>query len=286
MASRDLGVQRYFYSSTACVYNTERQNTPDSAPLKESDAYPASPEDGYGWEKLFSERLCKHFHDEHGLYVRVARFYNSYGPLGTWKGGREKAPAALCRKVIEAKYGNGTIDIWGNGEQTRSFMYIDDNIDGILKIMESDIDKPINLGSSEQVTINGLLDIIEGFAGTKVKRRYQPDKPQGVQGRNSDNTMIRDRLGWEPATPLKAGLTVTYEWNAGQFLKEHNRRCLLGAFIPAHKYAAGNTAGTIDFCAAHIPQQFNTQLCAQYGFRRVIGFPVAAIGKIAWLQAL
>lgn len=219
MAARDVRAQRYFYSSTACVYNTALQNRPRSVPLKESDAYPASPEDGYGWEKLFSERLCKHFHDEHGLYVRVARFYNSYGPLGTWKGGREKAPAALCRKVIEAKHGSGTVDVWGNGEQTRSFMYIDDNIDGILKIMDSDIDEPINLGSREEVSINGLLDIIEGIAGTKTKRQYQLDKPQGVQGRNSDNTMILDRLGWEPSTPLKQGLQTTYAWIESQFLK-------------------------------------------------------------------
>lgn len=220
MAARDLGVKRYFYSSTACVYNTRRQDRPDSPALRESDAYPAYPEDGYGWEKLFSERLCRHFSEDHGLYVRVARFHNSYGPYGTWDGGREKAPAALCRKVLEAKHGNGKVDIWGNGEQTRSFMYIDDNIDGILKIMDSaTINEPINLGSSEQVTINQLLSVIEAIAGVKVERSYQLDKPQGVQGRNSDNTLIKAHLNWEPSTSLKDGLSATYRWIEQEFLR-------------------------------------------------------------------
>jgi GDP-D-mannose 3',5'-epimerase len=219
-AARDQGVDRYFFSSTACVYNTERQNVPDAPALKESDAYPAMPEDGYGWEKLFSERMCRHFREDFGMYVRVARFHNSYGPHGTWYGGREKAPAALCRKVIEAKYGGtGEIDIWGDGTRTRSFMYIDDNVDGILRIMDSDIEEPINLGTSQRVTINGLVDIIEEIAGFPVKRRYLLDKPQGVHGRNSDNTMILQRLGWEPRTPLRKGLAMTYRWIEQEFLK-------------------------------------------------------------------
>lgn len=219
MAAHELGVKRYFYSSTACVYNTTRQDRPDSPALRESDAYPAQPEDGYGWEKLFSERLCRHYAEDHGMYVRVARFHNSYGAYGTWEGGREKAPAALCRKVLEAKHGNGKVDIWGNGQQTRSFMYIDDNIDGILKIMDSDIAEPINLGSSEQVTINGLLDVIENIAGVKVERSYQLDKPQGVQGRNSDNMLIKQKLNWEPSTSLQDGLSQTYRWIEQEFLK-------------------------------------------------------------------
>ena len=224
MAARDSAVERYFYSSTACVYNTQLQKDALAPALKESDAYPAMPEDGYGWEKLFSERLCRHFSEDHGLYTRVARFHNSYGPHGTWNGGREKAPAALCRKVIEAKYGNGSIDIWGNGSQTRSFMYVDDNIDGILKIMDSNIQDPINLGSSERVSINQLVDIIEDIAGIKVKRNYQLDKPLGVNGRNSDNTLILEKLGWEPSTSLREGLAATYAWIEGEFLKQHNRR--------------------------------------------------------------
>jgi len=219
MAARDQGVARYFFSSTACVYNTARQVAADAPALKEADAYPAYPEDGYGWEKLFSERMCRHFHEDFGLTVRVARFHNSYGPFGTWDGGREKAPAALCRKVIEAKYGNGAIDIWGDGSQTRSFMYIEDNIDGILTIMDSGIKEPINLGSSERVTINGLVDVIEDIAGFKVKRHYLLDKPQGVHGRNSDNTLILKHLGWEPAIPLREGLVKTYRWIEEQFLE-------------------------------------------------------------------
>ena len=185
---------------------------------KESDAYPAFPEDGYGWEKLFSERMCRHFHEEFGLTVRIARFHNSYGPYGTWRGGREKAPAALCRKVLEARdNGSNSIDIWGDGAQTRSFMYIDDNIEGILKIMESDIEEPVNLGSSECVTINRLLDLIEEVAGTCVRRRYLTDMPKGVVGRNSDNTLIKSKLGWEPQTPLKVGLDHTYRWIAEKY---------------------------------------------------------------------
>jgi nucleoside-diphosphate-sugar epimerase len=220
MAARDLQVQRYFFSSTACVYNTSKQESDDAPALKESDDYPASPEDGYGWEKLFSERMCRHFHEDFGLTVRVARFHSSYGPHGTWHGGREKAPAALCRKVIEAKHnGSGAIDIWGDGTQIRSFMYIIDNIDGILKIMDSDIEEPINLGSSSKITINELVDMIEEIAGFKVKRTYQPDQPKGVHGRNSDNTLILQKLGWEPKTPLREGLATTYRWIEQEFLR-------------------------------------------------------------------
>jgi GDP-D-mannose 3',5'-epimerase len=219
LAARDCGVERFFYSSSACVYNGDKQKSENVVPLKEADAYPALPEDGYGWEKLFSERMCRHFEEDFGLVCRVARYHNVYGPLGTWSGGREKAPAAICRKVIEAKTsGNHEIEIWGDGRQTRSFMYIDDCTSGTLAIMESDIDQPINLGSSELVTINQLVDIVEEIAGVKLKRRYKLDAPKGVNGRNSDNTMILEKLGWEPSIRLKDGLAKTYEWIESQML--------------------------------------------------------------------
>jgi nucleoside-diphosphate-sugar epimerase len=212
-AGLDHNVERYFFSSSACVYAADKQLTPDIAPLKESDAYPADAEDGYGWEKLFSERMCRHFMEDFGLITRVARYHNVYGPQGTWRGGREKAPAAICRKLAEAKLsGHHEIEIWGDGEQTRSFMYIDDCVDGTLRIMASDLDEPLNLGSEEMVTINQLVDVVEDIAGIRVARRYNLDAPKGVRGRNSDNTMIRDRLGWEPSTPLRAGLEKTYGW--------------------------------------------------------------------------
>ena len=188
-------------------------------PLKEEDAYPALPEDGYGWEKLFSERMCRHFEEDFGLTCRVARFHNVYGPLGTYEGGREKAPAAICRKVIEAKLsGNPEIEIWGDGNQTRSFMYIDDCTRGTLAILESDIVEPINLGSSELVTINQLVDIIEDIAGIKLKRRYKVNAPKGVNGRNSDNAKIQSYLGWEPSIRLKDGLEKTFAWIESQIL--------------------------------------------------------------------
>jgi len=213
MAAKENGVERYFYSSSACVYNGEKQTNPDVVALKESDAYPALPEDGYGWEKLFSERMCRHFEEDYGLICRVARYHNVYGPLGTWDGGREKAPAAICRKVIQAKRsGKFEIDIWGDGHQTRSFMYIDDCVQGTQMIMASDIDEPINLGSSEMVTINQLVDIVEDIAGIKLKRKYDLSAPKGVNGRNSDNTMIQDRLGWEPSLRLRDGMECTYRW--------------------------------------------------------------------------
>jgi GDP-D-mannose 3', 5'-epimerase len=213
IAAQETGVKRFFYSSSACVYNGEKQKSPDVVPLKESDAYPALPEDGYGWEKLFSERMCRHFEEDFGLVCRVARYHNVYGPEGTWIGGREKAPAAICRKVIEAKNsGKHEINIWGDGKQTRSFMYIDDCVKGTQSIMESEIDEPINLGSSELVTIDGLVDIVEQIAGIKLKRTYDLNAPKGVNGRNSDNTLILKKLGWEPSIKLRDGLEKTYRW--------------------------------------------------------------------------
>ena len=219
MAAKDSGVERFFYSSSACVYNGDKQKTPNVVALKEEDAYPALPEDGYGWEKLFSERMCRHFEEDFGLLTRVARYHNVYGPLGTYDGGREKAPAAMCRKVIQAKAsGKHEIEIWGDGHQTRSFMYIDDCTKGTQAILESDIDEPINLGSSELVTINQLVDIVEEIAGIKLKRTYKLDAPKGVNGRNSDNTKILDHLGWEPSIRLKDGMAKTYEWIESQML--------------------------------------------------------------------
>jgi len=213
MAAQAKGVKRFFYSSSACVYNGEKQTSPDVVALKESDAYPALPEDGYGWEKLFSERMCRHFEEDYGLVCRVARYHNVYGPQGTWNGGREKAPAAICRKVIEAKKtGVHEINIWGDGKQTRSFMYIDDCVKGTEMIMESEIDEPINLGSSELVTINQLVDLAEDIAGIKLKRTYDLNAPKGVNGRNSDNTLIEQKLGWEPSIRLRDGLERTYRW--------------------------------------------------------------------------
>ncbi|MGB0123451.1 MAG: NAD-dependent epimerase/dehydratase family protein [Silvibacterium sp.] len=219
MTARDSGVDRFFYSSSACVYNGDKQKNPEVVPLKEEDAYPALPEDGYGWEKLFSERMCRHFEEDFGLQCRVARYHNVYGPLGTWTGGREKAPAAICRKVIEAKSsGRHEIDIWGDGKQTRSFMYIDDCTRGTQLIAESEIHEPINLGSSELVTIDQLVDIVEDIAGLKLKRNYQLDAPKGVNGRNSDNTKIVEYLGWEPSIRLRDGLAKTYEWIESEML--------------------------------------------------------------------
>jgi nucleoside-diphosphate-sugar epimerase len=219
LASRDCGVERFFYSSSACVYNGDKQKNANVVPLKEDDAYPALPEDGYGWEKLFSERMCRHFEEDFGLQTRVARYHNVYGPLGTYCGGREKAPAAICRKVIEAQmFGTGEIEIWGDGNQTRSFMYIDDCLKGTVDILESDIREPINLGSSELVTINQLVDIAEDIAGVKLQRRYKLDAPKGVNGRNSDNAKIVQYLGWEPSIRLRDGLRKTYEWIEQQML--------------------------------------------------------------------
>jgi GDP-D-mannose 3', 5'-epimerase len=212
-ASLKHGVRRYFYSSSACVYNADKQKGFEAPSLKEEDAYPALAEDGYGWEKLFSERMCRHFREDFGLETRVARFHNVYGSWGTWYGGREKAPAAICRKVIEAKRnGQREIEIWGSGEQTRSFMYIDDCIKGIDLISRSQILEPINLGSSEAVSINRLVDIVEEIAGVKLRRKYDLSAPKGVNGRNSDNALIQQLLKWEPDTTLRRGLEKTYEW--------------------------------------------------------------------------
>jgi len=213
MAARDAGVARYFYASSACVYAAEKQVDPENPGLVEEDAYPAMPEDGYGWEKLFSERMCRHFREDFGVETRVARFHNVYGPDGTWDGGREKAPAAICRKVIEAELGGKrVIEIWGDGEQTRSFMYIDDCTEGAYRIMNSEILEPINLGSSEMVTINQLVDVVEEIAGIELERKYQLDAPKGVRGRNSENSLIREYLDWEPSTPLRDGMERTYRW--------------------------------------------------------------------------
>lgn len=219
MAARDKGVERFFYSSSACVYNGDKQKNPDVVALKEEDAYPALPEDGYGWEKLFSERMCRHFEEDFGLQTRVARYHNVYGPLGTWTGGREKAPAAMCRKVLEAVHsGKHEIEIWGDGHQTRSFMYIDDCTKGSRMIFESDVHEPLNLGSSELVSINQLVDIVEDIAGIKLERKYNLSAPKGVNGRNSDNTLIQQKLGWAPSISLREGMAKTYAWIEEQML--------------------------------------------------------------------
>ena len=218
-AAHKFGVARFFYSSSACVYNADKQRDPDNPGLKEEDAYPAMAEDGYGWEKLFSERMCRHFREDYGMRTRVARFHNVYGPNGTWDGGREKAPAAICRKVIEAKVnGRHEILIWGDGTRTRSFMYIDDCVRGVQLIMDSDILEPINLGSSEMVTVNQLVDIVEDIAGIKLQRKYDLGAPKGVMGRNSDNTLIRQYLQWEPGISLRTGLEKTYAWIYDQYM--------------------------------------------------------------------
>jgi GDP-D-mannose 3', 5'-epimerase len=212
-AARQAGVQRFFYSSSACVYAAGRQDSPQVTPLREEDAYPAMPEDGYGWEKLFSERMARHYFEDFGLETRVARYHNVYGPLGTYIGGREKAPAAICRKVAMTKLDEtDTIEIWGDGEQTRSFTYIDDCVEGTLRLAASDVREPLNVGSEELVTINQLVDIVEEIAGTHLTRRYILDAPQGVRGRNSDNTRIGMQLGWAPSISLRNGLEQTYEW--------------------------------------------------------------------------
>jgi nucleoside-diphosphate-sugar epimerase len=206
-------VERYFYSSSACVYNADKQVDANVTPLREEDAYPAMPEDGYGWEKLFSERMCRHFREDFGIKTRVARYHNVYGPHGTYDGGREKAPAAICRKVATAKLsGHQSIEIWGDGSQTRSFTYIDDCIKGTRMLLDSDITEPLNVGSSEMVTINQLVDVVEEIAGVKLVRKYDLSAPKGVNGRNSDNTRIKALMGWEPSTPLRHGMERTYRW--------------------------------------------------------------------------
>jgi nucleoside-diphosphate-sugar epimerase len=225
MGARENGVDRFFFASSACVYNADKQTNPDITALKEEDAYPAMPEDGYGWEKLFSERMCRHFREDFGLTTRVARYHNVYGEHGTWDGGREKAPAAISRKVAQAKLsGDHRIEVWGDGEQTRSFMYIDDCVEGTLRLLGSDVTEPINIGSSELVSINGLIDIVQSIASIQVERDHDLTAPQGVRGRNSDNTLIQELMGWEPSISLKDGLTRTYEWVEQQLLAREGAR--------------------------------------------------------------
>ncbi len=225
MAAKDADVNRFFYASSACTYAADKQTDPNVTALKEEDAYPAMPEDGYGWEKLFSERMCRHFLEDFGLTTRVARYHNVYGPQGTYDGGREKAPAAICRKVITAKLsGNHEIEIWGDGKQTRSFMWIDDCVKGTQMIMHGDYADPLNLGSSELVSINELVDSVEEIADVNLKRRYNLQAPKGVNGRNSDNTLIQKIFGWEPSTRLRDGLERTYRWIYDQMAPRFTKR--------------------------------------------------------------
>lgn len=230
-AARLNGVTRYLYTSSACVYPGYRQDSPDVTPLKEEDAYPADPEDGYGWEKLFSERQCRHYREDYGLETRVVRFHNIYGPLGTYDGGREKSPAAICRKLALVEDG-GEIEVWGDGQQTRSYCYIDDCVDGIVRLMRSDHHDPLNLGSEQLVTINELVDIVARIADKTVTRRHDLTKPQGVRGRNSDNTQLRIALNWEPPTSLEDGLETTYRWIAHQLAASSTRRDAMQAATP------------------------------------------------------
>jgi len=218
-SARVNGVSRYFYSSSACVYAADKQTDPNVTALAEADAYPAMPEDGYGWEKLFSERMCRHFTEDFGLETRVARYHNVYGPEGTWTGGREKAPAAISRKISEAKIsGDHLINVWGDGLQTRSFMYIDDCVNGTKMLMDSDITEPINIGSAELISINDLTDMVADLAGIEITREHDLTAPQGVRGRNSDNTLILELLGWEPSISLQEGMRKTYDWVNEQVL--------------------------------------------------------------------
>ena len=222
LASKENAVSRYFFASSACVYNASKQNQTDIDPLREEDAYPAMPEDGYGWEKLFSERMCRHFYEDYGLETRVARYHNVYGPNGTWDGGREKAPAALCRKIAKAKSSsNKSIEIWGDGEQTRSFTYIEDCIKGSIMLMNSNVREPLNVGSSEMVSIKSMVEIIESIAGVKITRKYNLEAPKGVRGRNSNNTRIQNLLNWQPSISLSTGLSATYKWIEEQ-VNSHN----------------------------------------------------------------
>ncbi len=225
MAAKDAGCSRYFYSSSACVYAADKQTRADLAPLREGDAYPAMPEDGYGWEKLFSERMCRHFYEDFGLETRIARYHNVYGPHGTYDGGREKAPAAICRKIIAAQLaGRPRSKSGATASRRRSFTYMTDCLHGTRAILASDIREPINLGSDELVTINQLVDIVEDIAGVKFKRRYKLDAPKGVRGRNSDNTMIKSKLGWAPSIPLRDGMERTYRWISDEMVMPADKR--------------------------------------------------------------
>ena len=222
IASKENKVQKYFFSSSACAYNISKQQDNFIEGLKEEDAYPANPEDGYGWEKLFSERMCRHFMEDYGIEVRIARYHNIYGPFGTFDGGREKAPAALCRKVINSKLNNDKIiDVWGDGKQTRSFLYIDDCVDGTIKLFESNYSEPVNIGSDEQVSINQMIDILEEISENKgLKKEYQLDKPKGVRGRSSNNDLVKNVLGWGYQIKLRDGLKKTYEWIYSEIKKK------------------------------------------------------------------
>ena len=225
ISCKENKIEKYFFSSSACVYNKTKQQDVFIEGLKEKDAYPADPEDGYGWEKLFSERMCKHFMEDYKMSVRVARYHNIYGPYGTFDGGREKAPAALCRKVIEAKKKNvGSIDVWGDGNQTRTFLFVDECVEGTLRLFDSNCSDPMNIGSDEQVSINQMIEIIENISGlSNLKKNYQLDKPKGVRGRNSDNTLIRSQLNWDPKYTLYQGLEKTYDWIFQELKKKHNQ---------------------------------------------------------------
>jgi nucleoside-diphosphate-sugar epimerase len=219
-AARHQGVKRYLYTSSACIYPEYRQMEANIAPLKEEDAFPAYPQDAYGWEKLIAEQLCRYYADDYGIETRIVRFHNIFGPLGTWDGGREKAPAAMCRKVAMAKAtGNPIVEIWGDGEQTRSFCYVDDCIEGLTRLMHSEHGEPLNLGQDRMVTINQLADIVAEIAGIKIQKKHIPG-PQGVRGRNSDNTRLRAVLGWEPEISLEDGLARTYQWIEAQVLEK------------------------------------------------------------------
>jgi GDP-D-mannose 3',5'-epimerase len=221
MASESAAVERFFFASSACVYAASKQGSAEVTALREEDAYPAEPEDGYGWEKLFSERMCRHYLEDFGLETRVARYHNVYGPQGTWAGGREKAPAAICRKVAEAvQTGGDEIEVWGDGKQTRSFMYVDDCVQGTIDVLEGPRIEPVNLGSAELVTIDELVETVEQIAGVQLRRNYRLDAPQGVRGRNSDNTRFREAYGWEPSISLREGLEKTYEWISAQVAAE------------------------------------------------------------------
>tara|TARA_B100001778_G_C18563239_1_gene618803 strand:- start:726 stop:1577 length:852 start_codon:yes stop_codon:yes gene_type:complete len=222
-ACKENKVKKYFFSSSACAYNKDLQQDPNIEGLREEDAYPAMPEDGYGWEKLFSERMCRHFTEDYGLETRVARFHNIYGPLGTFDGGREKAPAAICRKIIEAKIKkNKNIEIWGDGTQTRSFLYIDDCVDAVLKLFHSNFSNPINIGSDEKVSINELIGLVEDISGIKIDKDYQLDKPQGVKGRSSNNDLIKKTLNWNYKFSLKEGIKKTYDWIEDIYINKKN----------------------------------------------------------------
>ncbi len=246
MAAKEENVRRFFFSSSACVYAADKQTDVQVTALKESDAYPAMPEDGYGWEKLFSERMCRHFREDFGLEARMARFHNVYGPHGTWEGGREKAPAAICRKVIGAMVsGEQTIEIWGDGERTRSFMYIDDCLTGIDMFMHGEVTEPLNLGSSELVSINQLVEIVEDIAGIRLKHTHNLNAPQGVNGRNSDNTRIREHFGWEPSVRLRDGMERTFRWIHDEYVQKYQGKVAARTVAPlgAHARKADRVPG-------------------------------------------